>query len=293
MQDHYVTGPRGRSICYCDYGPPQGRPVLWCHGGPGSRREPESAAAAAAQAGLRLVGIDRPGYGGSDPQPGRRIADWAADALAVADDLDLDRFYLVGVSTGGAYALATAALAPQRVLGVLTCCAMTDMTWAAEHAPMPANLDIWGSRDRQQAMAVAAQQFGEDGSKMLSSDTAREMLAEADKALLTDPAQAAAFASSLPFAQGLQGYADDRLADAPANGWSDFNTADINCRVLVIHGEDDRIVPVAHAHHTAQTLARCSTLRTYAGHGHLSVISEVVPALMELTGPPNHQQTST
>ncbi len=76
-----------------------------------------------------MIGIDRPGYGLSTPLPGRSIADWVPDGIAVADHLGIDRFVAVGVSTGGAYALALAALHPDRVLGVLACCALTDMQW--------------------------------------------------------------------------------------------------------------------------------------------------------------------
>ena len=77
--------------------------------------------------------MDRPGYGLSDPQPGRTIVDGVADLLAVADHLDIDTFLTVGVSTGGAYALAAAAIAPSRVRGVVACGAVTDMA----HAPGP------------------------------------------------------------------------------------------------------------------------------------------------------------
>ena len=97
--------------------------VLWCHGGPGSRLEPAALAPAAAEAGLRIIGIDRPGYGLSSPNPERTIADWVPDGLAVADALGIDQFVTVGCSTGGAYALALAALVPARVLGVVACCA--------------------------------------------------------------------------------------------------------------------------------------------------------------------------
>ena len=38
----------------------------------------------AGEAGLRIIGIDRPGYGLSTPQPGRTIAGWVPEALAVA-----------------------------------------------------------------------------------------------------------------------------------------------------------------------------------------------------------------
>jgi pimeloyl-ACP methyl ester carboxylesterase len=53
------------------------------------------------------------------PRPGRTIAGWVPEALAVAGHLGIGMFAVVGTSTGGAYALALAALAPQRVLGVV------------------------------------------------------------------------------------------------------------------------------------------------------------------------------
>ncbi len=112
----------GRTVGFADYGTPAAAAVLWCHGGPGSRVEPAYLAAQATQAGLRIIGIDRPGYGLSTPRPGRTIAGCVSEALAVADYLGIGQFAAVGTSTGGAYALALAALAPGRVLGVVACC---------------------------------------------------------------------------------------------------------------------------------------------------------------------------
>ena len=68
--------------------------------------EPAHLGDEAAEAGLLLIGIDRPGYGMSTPCPGRTIAGWVPDALAVADELGTTKFVAVGESTGGAYALA-------------------------------------------------------------------------------------------------------------------------------------------------------------------------------------------
>ena len=63
---------------------------------------------------MRLIAVDRPGIGGSDPKPGRVVANWAADVEDLADDLGLDRFAVSGWSAGGAYALACAdALQPR------------------------------------------------------------------------------------------------------------------------------------------------------------------------------------
>lgn len=76
----------GRSVGFATYGRPGGSAVVWCHGGPGSRMEPAHLAYEAAEAGLLLIGINRPGYGMSTPCPGRTIAGWVPDALAVTDE---------------------------------------------------------------------------------------------------------------------------------------------------------------------------------------------------------------
>ena len=136
---------------FADYGVPDATAVLWCHGGPGSRLEPAYLRRQASEAGLRIIGIDRPGYGLSAPQPGRAIAGWVPEALAVADHLGIGQFAAVGTSTGGAFALALAALPPERVLGVVACCSMTDARWPQGRATMsrPHVQAVWeGARPR-------------------------------------------------------------------------------------------------------------------------------------------------
>src|SRR5262245_54918097 len=154
MQDGALTLRDGRTVGYADYGSPQQTAVLWCHGGPGSRFEPEVLAPFAAGAGYRLVGIDRPGYGRSTPQPGRTIGGWVGEGLAVADRLGIERFLVVGCSTGGAYALALAAAAPARVLGAVACCALSDMRWSEGRALMtsPGVAEIWEAPDRESSL---------------------------------------------------------------------------------------------------------------------------------------------
>ena len=278
MIDGVLTTADGRSVGYTDAEGP-GTPVLWCHGGPGSRFEGAGIGPPAAEAGYRIVGIDRPGYGASTPRPGRSIADWVPDALAVADHLGIATFGLVGVSTGGAYALAVAAAAPERVTGVLLSCALTDMRWEEGKALMTdgGTTLIWAAPDRDAALAVALDTFGEDGSKILQQAPAAQLPA-ADIAMFTDPDYLAALAPNLQagFAQGVVGYTDDRLADGP--GWGSFDVAAVACPVRVIHGGSDTIVPVAHAHHTAAVVPGAQ-LQVFDDLGHFSIVGEVLDAL--------------
>ena len=104
----------GRRIAYCEWGDRGGWPILLCHGAPGSRVfGPDSTTTA--EAGVRLITVDRPGYGRSDPRPGRQIRDWPADVEELAAALGIDEFDVAGHSSGGPYALACAAAFPGRV----------------------------------------------------------------------------------------------------------------------------------------------------------------------------------
>ncbi len=113
-----LTLADGRTLHVYDAGGP-GLPVFWQHGTPNIGLPPVPLLAAAERLGLRWVGHDRPGYGGSSPQPGRTVAAVADDVAALADALGVDRFAVMGHSGGGPHALACAALLPGRVVAVV------------------------------------------------------------------------------------------------------------------------------------------------------------------------------
>jgi pimeloyl-ACP methyl ester carboxylesterase len=275
----------GRSVGFADYGTPGDTAVLWCHGAPGSRLEPAHLQPEAVAAGLRIIGIDRPGYGLSTTQPGRTIAQWVPDALAVADHLGIARFVVVGVSTGGAYALATAALAPDRVLGVVACCSMTDMRWSDGRSTMskPHTHDVWDAPDRAAALAAAEEAHGEQGAKMLGGGL-RDVLPPSDLEMWRDPVWMSEAMSAFPsmFTHGLEGYTDDRLADGP--GWVSFDVGSIRCPVTVLHGGRDPMVDVVHARHTAEMVPG-ARLVVHDDLGHFSIHREVVPTIAQLLRP--------
>lgn len=285
--DATIELPDGRTLGYVDYGPSDGVPVLWFHGGPGSRLEPNSVAADAAALGLRLIGHDRPGYGLSTPRPGRAIETCVPDTLALADHLGIEQFYAVGVSTGGAYALSTAAITPNRVLGVVACCALTDLRNADIKKEIVAMSDwsrIFEVSTRDEALELAAAQFGEDGSKLMAPEQmeGQELtLAPADIALFSDPAYLMSMVESVPpmFAWGVQGYADDRLADGP--GWTGFDVSSVRCPVVVLHGEADTICPVVNAYNTAEIVPGAE-LHLTTDDGHFSIVGHVPEVLADM-----------
>ena len=113
--DDVVTGADGRRVGYLARGPRDGRPVLYLHGAPGSRREQRILPDQVLQRfRVRLVSVDRAGYGATDPQAGGRPGR-VRDVVTVCDALGIDRFPLVAVSSGGTYALTLAAQEPDRV----------------------------------------------------------------------------------------------------------------------------------------------------------------------------------
>src|SRR5437899_12705534 len=100
----------GRRLGYAQYGSPNGSPLMYFHGWPSSRLEPRVAENLCADLGLQVIAPDRPGFGLSDFKPGRTLASWPEDVRALAASLGFHRFAVLGVSGGGPYAIACAAL---------------------------------------------------------------------------------------------------------------------------------------------------------------------------------------
>ena len=150
----------------------------------------------------------------------------------------------VGVSTGGAYALAVAALVPDRVLGVVACCSVTDM----RHGPARSIMShahthaLWDAPDRDAAIAAGVEAHGVDGVKMLNGGMS-PVLAPSDVAVFQDAAWMKDAMNAFPamFTHGAEGYADDRIADGV--GWSAFDVGAIRCPVTVLHGGSDLTSP--------------------------------------------------
>lgn len=118
-QNQIFTLPDGRRLGYAEYGDPTGIPLLYFHGYPACRLEAYPLEDMARRQKVRLIALDRPGFGLSTSQPNRIILDWPTDVSNFAKGMQISRFAVIGVSGGGPYALACAhTFTKRRLMGV-------------------------------------------------------------------------------------------------------------------------------------------------------------------------------
>lgn len=116
--DRFAVMRDGRLLAYRERGDPAGAPILHHHGMPGSRLQHEADDEFYSRHGVRVITPDRTGYGLSEPQPGRTLADWPLDVADLMDAIGIDRFGVTALSGGGIYAIACAAFLGARLTGV-------------------------------------------------------------------------------------------------------------------------------------------------------------------------------
>jgi pimeloyl-ACP methyl ester carboxylesterase len=241
--------------------------VVWHHGTPQLGAPPAPLIAEGAAHGIRWVSHDRPGYGGSTPQPGRDVAAVVGDVAAIADSLGIDRFAVMGHSGGGPHALACAALLPERVVGVV--CIAGLAPFGAEGVDWFAGMAAGGEAELRAATggrAALKEQF-------TVADFEPEFT-PADIAALSGPWSWLGSVSG-PDIAGVEGMLDDDVAYVRPWGAA---PEEINAPVLLLHGDDDRIVPSSHGHWLA---GRCPAAELWLspGDGHLSVLTRSPAAL--------------
>ena len=271
MLDTTLTLTDGRVLAYAECGAANAPLVMYFHGAPTSRLDLAGLDDALVALGVRVVSPDRPSYGGSSPQPGRSWNHWPADVAALADHLGVERFAVIGLSSGGPYSVACAALLPGRVAAATVVAGVTDMAWPDAWLDYEENeATIMRLADEAAALAWCEEHYGADGSRFF--EHAGEM-APADLALLSDEAMATSLFATMgeAFRQGVGGFAQDITVQG--RPWS-FDPAAITARTTVVHGEADTLVPLAHGRHTAELIPG-ATFVSLPDHGHLSTLTEI------------------
>jgi pimeloyl-ACP methyl ester carboxylesterase len=193
----------------------------------------------------------------------------------LTDALGIKRFIVAGQSTGGPYAVACAALLPERITGAVVLAGITDMAWSgAWSGHTQAEIDMMRMPDEASVAARCEQLFGTDGSGLFASSGIE--LPEPDAALFADEVTANAIMASLneAFRQGLTGYAQDLFVQGKP--WP-FDPGTITAPVILAHGDLDTIIPIDHSRHSAELIPG-SKLRILPGQGHIA-ISSALPGL--------------
>lgn len=253
---------------YAEYGRRLGSAAIYFHGTPGGLLEGRFLDEAARLHDVRLIALDRSGYGGSDFKKGRTIGDFAGDVEQLADALDIKRFAVVGLSGGGPHAQACAARIPERLTTAIVVSgagspdavldgrgkigrffvklglwmapffALLSAMWVAFWAPhakqwmMPRSIDraVTKRRDVREAM----------------TEETREALRPGGRAMAQDLALF-------------------------ARQW-DFTPADVGATpVRLFHGDADKVVPVGIGRYFAREIPGCRATFVPGG-GHLMFI---------------------
>ncbi|HVA29973.1 MAG TPA: alpha/beta hydrolase [Gaiellaceae bacterium] len=276
-----VTTPDGRTLHVHEGGDPNGFPVLMHHGSPsnGSLFPPHVEDARAQ--GIRLLGYDRPGYGGSSPSPGRSVGDAARDVEAILDALGIERCASWGISGGGPHVLACAALLPDRIAAAASLAAV---------APFDADgLDWIDGMGESNIVEFNATLAGRDVlEQLLEREAADLRAADAEHVLavlgpLLTPVDAAALTGAYAayivessrdaLAPGIEGWVDDDLAFAAPWG---FDPVDIGVPLLLWHGDHDLFVPPAHGRWLTARIPGVDA-RLSGEDGHLTLEAHRVP----------------
>ncbi|WP_344286813.1 alpha/beta fold hydrolase [Streptomyces synnematoformans] len=278
-----VRATDGRILRVECSGDPCGRPVFLLHGMPGSRVGPRPRPMFLYQRGIRLISYDRPGYGGSDRRPGRRVADVVEDVLQVADALGLNRFVVAGRSGGAPHALACAALLPRRVTraAALVGLAPRDaegLDWFEGMAPGNVREFRTAATDPERFVArliPRSAAIREDPARLL--DELRGDLTDEDRQIVSDRGIRAMLLRNYREAlrKSPYGWVDDILALIADWG---FDPADIQVPVLLWHGRKDAFSPVAHHSWLAGRIARATAVLD-PGAAHFAALRALPEAI--------------
>lgn len=258
---HQVRLRDGRDLAWAEWGAPTGRPVVYLHGFPGSRLEPALCQETAAARGLRLVAPDRPGFGRSDPKPGRTLLDFADDVAELADALGLERFGVMGFSGGGPYAAACAFRLPGRLSGVALVGGLGPVDGpGASRGMVPMNRFLFEVARRLPwlvgpVMALTVRLVRRDPERAF--ERARKSLPEPDVRALARPEVHTRTVRATVEALRAGARPATQEAKLYARPWG-FALEDVGVPLHLFHGERDRSVPPHHARRQAAAYPHCT-----------------------------------
>jgi pimeloyl-ACP methyl ester carboxylesterase len=260
----------GRKLSFSICGALNGEPVFYFHGFPGSHLEVELTGLkeTAEKLNIRMIAVNRPGYGDSDFQRKRCLLDWPDDICELADSFKIEKFSVLGYSGGGPFALACAYKVPKRLKKVIVVSGMGSV-----YAPGAKKVPSWSIIKLPgfvmniilKGMKKIVEQKPE---KFLSS--MNKSLPKVDVEALKNFKLEKDFIVVLKeaFKSGIKGAKHD--AKIYRKHWG-FKLNGIDHKVHLWHGEEDANVKIKTAQFIASKLPNCFS-NFYPKEGHLSLI---------------------
>ncbi|KAJ5083753.1 hypothetical protein N7456_013180 [Penicillium angulare] len=284
-----VTLADGRSLGYAEFGSfdVDAIPLFFLHGRPGSRLHAAWFDEAAYDMNVRIIAVDRPGFGTSTQKYNRKVLDWPADLSEMAKLLGIEQYYIIGYSAGGPYALACAhALPKSELLGVGILAGMgpyesaiAGKTWSQR---MIYNFSYYMPRLAQRFVHQGFIDFeeGKDQDKMI--DTFMKNIPLADQEFLCgSPEIAPIFPISVQqtFSQGFETYIIEKAM--LSSDWG-FQLEDIQDQNVVLwNGTEDKNVPLLMGHYLNERIPN-SELKIYEGDTHYTINMHAEEILCDL-----------
>ena len=267
--DQLITLNDGRKLGFADYGEPNGKVVFHFHGSAGSRVDhPDESILK--DLNVRYIAVDRPGYGLSEYQANRKLLDWPDDIGQLADHLGIEKFYILGVSAGGPYALSCAYKIPERIIAgaIVSGFAPPDKPHPKEGYSVFPRIFLFAAHYVRPLVYL----FRKLGYSQIKSGKKISIdgLPIADRKVLEKPENFSWFKNTIKeaYSQGWRGVAlDDILI---LNPWG-FDISKIKVHFAVWQGEVDENVPLCHGEYQHNMLSE-SDLHVLMGEGHLYIL---------------------
>jgi pimeloyl-ACP methyl ester carboxylesterase len=262
----------GRQLAYDDVGDSDGQPVVYLHGCPNARLSRHPDDDVATRCGVRLIAVDRPGYGESDALIDDSLISQGRDLLAFLDALALDRCAVFAWSAGAPSALALAHIGPERLAHVAIACGTM---------PNPSQPLTDTELAEVVSLIVPAGVTYELALEMTREGAGEAYLRDLDAVPGLDEQLARATVAGV--ASGTSGTAGDiRVQTSP---WP-FDLSGIDVRVSLWYGERDEVVSPAVGDQLTRSLPN-ARLEVVPGASHLLPLTHWSEILCSLRKEPS------
>lgn len=284
--DQTIILSDGRKLGFAEYGDMKGSPIFFFHGQPGNRLFCHPDNSILLSLGVRLITIDRPGYGLSDYQPDRRLLDWTQDVVELADSLGFDRFPVLGFSGGGPYAAACAYKIPQWVTkaGLVDSAPPMIVPEINRKMPAPLRINYLLALHAPTILKLIFKVFWRYSRQRPEAfiNLGLRQSPPVDREILSNPEIYAAMIKVWQenIRVDSQGYVQD--IDILMKDWG-FDLRDIETDVYLWQGEADVNIPSAWARYLSREISNCKST-FYANEGHFVLITHWKEIMQVLTG---------